>query len=256
LMEVRILGCYGGELPGYRFCSFGIDGRLLLEAGAVTSVLRLSEQRQISDILITHSHLDHIKDIPFLAANLIRGGFHRPINVLSIRPVIEEIKSHLFNGALWPDFTSLPTVESPILKFRPIEPNKEFLLQGFTIRAVPVNHTVPAVGFIIRKGHSTILYTGDTGPTDRIWEEAREIQELKAVVVESSYPNRLKGAAESSGHLTPMILKGELKKLSRKDIPILLAHMKPQYMNLLRKEVASIRHPSVSFLRQGEFYRF
>jgi cAMP phosphodiesterase len=256
LMEVRILGCYGGELPGYRFCSFGIDGRLLLDAGAVTSVLRLSEQRRICNILVTHSHLDHIKDIPFLAANLAGERFHQPINILSIPPVIEEIKSHLFNGALWPDFTSLPTVESPVLKFMPIEPTKDIPLQGFTIRAIPVNHTVPAVGFIIRKEHSTILYTGDTGPTERIWEEASEIEDLKAVLVESSFPNRLKGTAESSGHMTPRILKGELKKLARKDVPILLAHMKPQYLNLLRKEVGSINHPKVSFLEQGGCYRF
>ncbi|MGD0626234.1 MAG: hypothetical protein ABSB32_16135, partial [Thermodesulfobacteriota bacterium] len=68
--------------------------------------------------------------------------------------------------------------------------------------------------------------------------------------------NRLRGVARSSGHMTPMILKRELKKLSWKDIPILLAHMKPQYLNLLRKEVGNIRRPKLSFLEQGECYRF
>ena len=256
MMEVRILGCYGAELPGYRFCSFGIDGKLLLDAGAVTSVLRLSEQRRISNILVTHIHLDHIKDIPFLAANLVGDRFHQPLNVISIPPVIEGIKAHLFNDALWPDFTALPTVRSPVLKLMSIQPGVDIPVQGFTIRAIPVNHTVPAVGYIIRKGQSAILYTGDTGPTERIWQEANELRGLKAVLVEISFPNRWRGVAESSGHMTPMILKRELKKLSRKDIPILLVHMKPQYLNLLRKEVGNFRRSKLSFVEQGECYRF
>ena len=70
-MEMRVLGCYGGELPGYRVCSFAFDGKLLLDAGSMTSVLRPAEQRRISHILVSHTHLDHIKDIPFLAANLV-----------------------------------------------------------------------------------------------------------------------------------------------------------------------------------------
>lgn len=255
-MEIRVLGCYGGELPGYRFCSFAVDGKLLLDAGAVTSVLRLPEQRRLSYILVTHTHLDHIKDIPFLAANLIEERFHQPVNIISTGQIIESIKSHLFNDALWPDFTVLPTVEFPVLKFTSIDPEVDVPLQEFTIRAIPVNHTVRAVGYIIRKGRSAILYTGDTGPTERIWEEANDLEDLKAVMVETSFPNGLRAVAESSGHMTPLMLKRELKKLRRKGIPILLAHMKPQYLSLLKKEVRQIGYPKISFLRQGERYQF
>ncbi len=116
MMEVRIPGCYGAELPGHRFCSFVKDGKLLLDAGAVTSVLRLSEQRQISNILVTHTHLDHIKDIPFLAANLVGDRFHQPLNIISIPRAIEGIKAYLFDDALRPDLAAPPTVKSSVLK--------------------------------------------------------------------------------------------------------------------------------------------
>ena len=255
-MEIRILGCFGAELPGYPLCSFAIEKKLLLDAGAVTSVLRLSEQRRISNILVTHTHLDHIKDIPFLAANLVAEHFSRPVNIVSIRQVIEGIQMHLFNNALWPDFTVLPTAESPVLKFISVEPGVDFPVEDFTIRAIPVNHTVPAVGYIVRKGRSAILYTGDTGPTERIWEEANEVEDLKAVIVEVSFPHRLRVLAENSGHMTPMTLRRELKKLQRKEIPILLAHMKPQYWNLLRTEIRQLGLSNVYFLRPGERYRF
>jgi len=256
LMEIRILGCYGGELPGYPLCSFAIDKKLLLDAGAVTSVLRLSAQRRISDILVTHTHLDHIKDIPFLAANLVGGQVLRPVNIISTRQIIKSIQTHLFNDALWPDFTALPSVDSPVLKFIPVEPGFDLAVDDFMVRAIPVNHAVPAVGYIVRKGRSAILYAGDTGPTERIWEEANGLEDLKAVIVEISFPNRLGAAAEDSGHMTPRTLKRELKKLRRRDIPILLAHMKPQYLNLLRNEIRQLGRSHVSFLRPGQRYRF
>ena len=185
-MEIRILGCFGGELPGYPLCSFAIDKKLLLDAGAVTSVLRLSAQRRIADILVTHTHLDHIKDIPFLAANLVGAQASRPVNIISTRDIIDGIQTHLFNDALWPDFTALPSVDFPVLKFIPVEPGVDFALDDFTVRAVPVNHTVPAVGYVVRKGRSAILYAGDTGPTERIWQEANGLDNLKAVIVEVS----------------------------------------------------------------------
>jgi len=255
-MEIRVLGCYGGELPGFRHCSFAVDGKLLLDAGAVTSVLPLPEQRRITNILVTHTHLDHIKGIPFLAANLVGEGCRQPVNIISIGGVIEGLKFHLFNDALWPDFTVLPTVDSPVLRFVSIDPGVDVRVGDFTVRAVAVNHTVQAVGYFLHRGQSTILYTGDTGPTERIWEEANRLRDLKAVLVEASYPNGLKAVAESSGHMTPRTVKRELKKLRRKDIPILLFHMKPQYLSVLRKEVQSLGHGKISFLQQGERYRF
>jgi ribonuclease BN (tRNA processing enzyme) len=112
------------------------------------------------------------------------------------------------------------------------------------------------VGYTIRKGRSAILYAGDTGPTERIWEEANELADLKALILEVSFPNRLGAAAVDSGHMTPGALKRELKKLRRKDILILLAHMKPQYLNLLRMEIRQLGRRRVSFLRPGQRYRF
>ncbi|MCX5909545.1 MAG: 3',5'-cyclic-nucleotide phosphodiesterase [Deltaproteobacteria bacterium] len=255
-MEIKVLGCYGGELPGYRVCSFLIDGDLLLDAGTVTSVLSLAKQAQIANILITHTHLDHIKALPFLATNLAGGAFHQPVNIISTPKVIHGIKVHLFNNALWPDFTALPTADRPVIKFIVIDPDVDVQLREATIRAIPVEHKVPAVGYLVRKGKSSVLYTGDTGPTDRLWEEANKTRDLKAVLVETSFPNDQEAIAKKSGHLTPRLLQRELKKLRRKDIFILLAHMKPQFLRQIRKEVGEVKDPRIALLRQGGCYRF
>jgi|YelNatPaOPRAMG01_1025707.scaffolds.fasta_scaffold22091_3 ribonuclease BN (tRNA processing enzyme) len=256
-MEIRVLGCFGGELPGFRHCCLKIDERLLLDAGAITPVLNLSEQKKIQYILVTHTHLDHIKDIPFLAANLIKEkSFRRPVHIVSTAPVIGLIKTHLFNDALWPDFSVLPTAEWPILKFVEIQAEVDVPIGNYLIRAIPVNHPVPAVGYFIKQGNTAIIYTGDTGPSDQIWEVANQRPELRALLIETSFPNKLSEVAQKSGHLTPRLLKEELLKLNRNDLTILLAHMKPQYLPVLRKEIKKIPYPRISLLRQGARYYF
>ena len=255
-MEIRVLGCFGGELPGFRLCSFLIDGKLLIDAGAVTSVLRIPQQNQIHHIFITHSHLDHIKDLPFLAANRYGEAFQKPLLVHSIPAVIQGIQSHLFNDTLWPDFSILPSAEQPVLKFNSLEPGAEVKVEEYTIQPVSVSHSVPAVGYFVRKGKSVVLYTGDTGPTEAIWRAANQVSDLKAILIESSFPNRERNVAEKSGHLTPHLLKRELEKLNRRDIPILLVHMKPQYMRELRNEVQIGGDRNINFAEQGKRYRF
>ena len=76
------------------------------------------------------------------------------------------------------------------------------------------------------------------------------------MIMEISFPNHLGAAAADSGHMTPRTLKRELKKLHRKDIPILLAHMKPQYLKVLKNEVRQLGLANLSFLRPGQRYRF
>jgi hypothetical protein len=42
-MEIKILGCYGGNAPGYYLTSFLINNKILVDAGAVTSSLTIKE---------------------------------------------------------------------------------------------------------------------------------------------------------------------------------------------------------------------
>ena len=254
-MKIKVLGCYGSELKDCRATAFLINDSILLDAGTVTSALTLDEQRKIRSILLTHSHLDHTKDILFLADNLI-GNNSTPIEVISIPEVIENIRFHLLNDKIWPDFTILPTVKEPILQFRSIKTGEDICLDGLTVKAIYVNHTVEAVGYIIKDKRGSILYTGDTGPTDKIWEEANRLSDLKAIIAEISFPNHLHSLAEISGHLTPLMLKTQLKKLKNFNSSILIFHMKPQYLPQLEDEIAKFENPNIIVLKQGEIFEF
>ena len=64
-MMVRIVGGHGGVSPGFRATSYLVDGKLLIDAGAVASGMTIDEQVLIDNILISHSHLDHICELAF-----------------------------------------------------------------------------------------------------------------------------------------------------------------------------------------------
>ena len=250
-MKLRVLGCSGAEFPGHSPSAFLIDDSLLLDAGTVGSVLEEDEQWRISDILVTHPHLDHIRSIPLLADNIVVSGISRSVSVVSTREVIAAIGAHLMNGVIWPDFTKIPTPQAPVLYYREIVPEEEFQVGAYSVQARLVNHTVPAVGYRVSRGGTSLLYTGDTGPTDRIWELARD---LAALVIEVSFPSDMEELALVTGHLTPALLGKELKKLAKLPPRILVTHLKPQYYHRIKQELHALRIPAVELLQDGNVY--
>ena len=100
-----------------------------------------------------------------------------------------------------------------------------------------------------------MLYSGDTGPTDALWKGARKLPDLKAVIVECSFPGGMEDIALASGHLTPVLLERELEKLGRPEVPIYLYHMKPLHLPAITAELAGLSR-RVEMLRQGRTYTF
>ena len=253
-MEIQVLGCNGGQLPGKRLTSFLINNETLIDAGGVTDTLGIDEQKAINHIVISHAHMDHIRDIPMLADN-VYGMRTFPIDVIAAKPVIESLKNHIFNNAIWPDFTVIPSKEEPVIAFKEAPVEKTFSVGDLELELVEVNHTVPTFGMFITEGETTLLYTGDTGPTVRIWEKAKEYSSLKAIIVETSFPNKLAGRSLISGHLSPCHLETELGKLGRDDVPIYLYHFKPNFESELIEEVMNLRNDRIRPLEQGEIIR-
>jgi ribonuclease BN (tRNA processing enzyme) len=62
--------------------------------------------------------------------------------------------------------------------------------EDLTVIPVPVHHTVPTVGFIVHDEAGALVFSGDTGPTEELWEVARGIGNVRAIIVEASFPNR------------------------------------------------------------------
>jgi len=255
-LRIKVLGCYGGQLLGFHLTSFLVNDSILLDAGSPTEGLDLEDQFGIRHIFLSHTHLDHIKDIAFLADNrsLKRlGGAkeNRQIIVHSLKENLEVLRKHFLNNHVWPDFTKIPSIDDPILAFEEIRPEEPVEADGVTITAIPVNHPVPCTGFLLDKDGQQFIYTADTGHTDRIWEVANAQPNLKGIIMDCSFPNNYERLADISGHLTPNGMAKELAKFNKLgDVPVYLYHMKPETLNVLTAEVESLYLPHLRMLTQ------
>ncbi len=262
-MKIKVLGCYGadfyekknGTVKRYNPSGFLINSSVALEAGTLCGALTLTQLTQLRYIFLSHGHLDHIQSLAFLTETLL-GKIQNPVVIISIKEVIDVLKNHLFNNRLWPDFTRLPSSENPIICYQEISEGIPIEVEGLKVTALRVNHVVPAIGFIIEDDHSAIVFSGDTWRTDKIWEAASRIRQLKAAFVESSFPDQLSQLARISGHLTPKLALQEFLKLTQPDIPLYLYHMKPPYLGEIQKQIKGLKNKRIRLLHDGEVLKF
>lgn len=253
-MRVKILGCHGGELPGCRTTCLLFDDRYAVDAGALTATLPLPRLLEVDDIFLTHSHFDHVKDVPLLA-DIVVGRRSSPVRVHGTQATLQTLRDSVFNGELWPDFTRLPSPERPALAMHPVTPGTPVAAGHLTFTAVPVQHPVDAVGYLVSEGERFIVISGDTGPTEALWAAARAREGLAAVFLEVSFPNDMQWLADASGHFTPRTLVAELDKFDER-VPVFLYHLKPAYLAELRREIAALGISRLHILELDESYEF
>jgi ribonuclease BN (tRNA processing enzyme) len=245
-MRVRVLGCHGGETPRHRTTCFLIDDRITIDAGAVCRSLALEEQVRIDHLLISHSHMDHVKDLALLADQII-GRRSTPV-VLHCGPeTAETLRTSYFNNYLWPDFTRIPSLQNPVMRIETHDALQPFVVASaegahdYEVRYVPVTHPVESMAMLIRGPTGSILYSSDTGPTTKLWQVANATPDLCGLFVELSFPNHMQDLADVAGHYTPKTLFDEMKKIHRRDeIPLFVYHLKPSYYEQTLKELVDL----------------
>lgn len=274
-MKVRILGCHGGETPKHRTTCFLIDERVSIDAGAICRSLELNEQIGLEHMLISHSHMDHVKDLALLADQIV-GQRQRPVYLHCGAETAETLRSSYFNNFLWPDFTEIPTPDDPVMQIIVHEPEVPFrfrlgesyvqeteestkpLSDGeYEITYVPVTHPVESMAMIVKTMHGAILYSSDTGPTQRLWEVANEVKDLKGMFVELSFPNHMQPLADVAGHYTPATLGKELNKIKGRDeIPLFVYHLKPAFYQITLDELEALQLRNMHLVELQDEYQF
>jgi len=257
-MKIRVLGCYGGQLLGFHLSSFLINDSVLLDAGSPTVILTLEEQRHIEHVFISHTHLDHIQDIAFLADNrslkrLSGKAKSRSITIHSVQENLDILSTHFLNNLIWPDFTIIPSKDDPILKLAAIKAGQATTIGELSITPITMNHPVPCTGFLLNQDDKQFIYSADTGVTDELWEVANAQPNLCGLIIDCSFPNDYEFLAKISGHMTPKQMANDLRKLDKLgDIPIYLFHMKPENLDLMHKEIDAENIPNLRMLTQND----
>ena len=178
-MKVRILGCSGGIGGRHlRTTSLLVDNDILIDAGTGVGDLAIAELAQIDHVFITHSHLDHLACMPFMI-DTVGDMRNRPLTVHATEATLEIIRAHIFNWAIWPDFSVIPTPEKPFMRFASIQVGETIDIDGRKVIPLPANHTVPAVGYQVDSGQGSLVFTGDTGPCPELWQYVNQIRNLR-----------------------------------------------------------------------------
>lgn len=235
-MKVKVLGCSGGIGGRHlRTTSLLVDHDILVDAGTGVGDLSLAELALIDHVFLTHSHLDHVACLPFLV-DTVGEMRNKPLTVHATRATLEIIQTHLFNWAIWPDFSEIPNRDQPFLRYSELKLGKTRKVGNREITPLPANHTVPAVGYRLDSGGNSLVFTGDTTVCDELWQAVNKIRNLRYLIIETAFSNRERQLAVASKHLCPDMLKGELLKL-QKEVDIFITHLKPGQIEQTMQEI-------------------
>ena len=234
---IKILGASGSKAKDLNTTSFQIYKDIVIDAGNVLNALG-DEAKDINHIFLTHSHADHITDLPFIIETFFESR-EIPLTIYALEETIEVLKKHSFNDVIWPDFTKIKLLRKDAfsLILKPIKLDEIIKIHNYSIKAIKANHIAGACGFVIKKNHQGFVISGDTHINPHIWEEINNDEEIRSLIIECSYPDKLQELAKLTKHLTPELIANELEKLTRKNLSVFYYHLKPSYNKELLKDI-------------------
>ena len=203
-----------------------VDDDVLIDAGTGIGDLSLDDLQSIRHVFLTHAHLDHVAGLPMLIDCIFSENLETPVTVYGRPETIEALRSHIFNWVIWPDFASLPNTDSPVMRYNTCNPGETVRIGHRDFHAVEVVHTVPAMGYTVQNSNGAFAVSGDTRSNETLWPVLNACEDLRALVIEVSFPNELRALADTSGHYCPLTLRADLAKL-RHTPDIWLTGMKP-----------------------------
>jgi ribonuclease BN (tRNA processing enzyme) len=249
-MKIEILGCSGAVSQGYNTTSILINGTVLIDAGSAASAIAEDRLCAIQHILLTHTHIDHVKELPFILDALYSQQDHA-VTVWGHPTTLEALERHVFNGVLWPRIRELNSYQNVVF-FREI-PEGGFRIEDLAVKTVYAEHIPGAVGYLVAEGSSMVLFSGDTGLNPDFFDLVESLgSSLKALFVEVSFPNRMESFAKLTRHLTPALLEKSLAGRAPLAARVFAYHIKPRNID----EVVAELPPNVAYITGGEVFQF
>jgi ribonuclease BN (tRNA processing enzyme) len=238
-MRIHALGTFGSKSKDKNMVSFLVDDKILIDAGNILAPLG-EKAFNIENILLTHHHLDHIVEIPFLISESFPSRL-RPLRIFASLHTIRAMKKFIMNHKIWPDFSELKLRKngSFSLQYHEVKVGQVLQIDDYVILPFKSNHIIPTLGFKITSGGKSVIFSGDTYVQENIWKLANDDEQVKAIFIDVSYPAHLHDLGEKAKHLSTDVFEEELKKLKRK-VKIFVVHIKPTFFDEVKKEIDQI----------------
>ena len=252
-MDIQFLpSCFGD--PRFQMATtYVVNNRLAIDAGCL-GLAGLDLQEQVTDVVLTHVHLDHVATLPLFAVNRLQSGL-APARIHAPGDVLDAVRNDLFNDRLWPDLERLSTDAAQLIEFHELAVDTPVRVAGIEVVAVPIDHVLPTYGYLLGGSGCTVVVATDTRDTDLIWQRAAARDDLSGVLIEASFPESQAELAEVSGHLTPSGTARQLAKIGR-EVRAIAVHLKPPNREELVAEIEALGVAGLEVGVPGTVYSF
>ena len=120
----------------------------------------------LTDIVITHFHPDHVSGVPLLLMDMWLMGRTKPINIYGLHYTMDRLEDLMgfYSWSEWPDFFSVGFYRLPEAEMAHVLDSDEF-----KINSSPVHHMIPTIGLRVESKKTTkvLTYSCDTEPCEQ-----------------------------------------------------------------------------------------
>lgn len=229
-MDLQFLGATG-TVTGSKYLLRAGDASLLVDCGLFQGYKQLRLRnwaappfapRELGAVALTHAHLDHSGYLP----RLVKAGFAGPVHCTSatydlcrlLLPDsgrLQEEEAELANrhgfsrhAPALPLYTEADAFAA-LERFEVHGFGEDFeAAPGLRVRFVRAGHILGAAMVRVQAGTRSVLFTGDLGrPDDPIMRAPERVERADALVVESTYGNRVHDPADPQQRLGEVIAR-------------------------------------------------
>lgn len=149
----------------------GAQRLVMIDAPGGNPLLRLEKAgldfNQLSDVILTHFHMDHTLGVPLLLTNLWLLGRKRVLHIHGLEFTLDRLK-RLMDLYDWSEFPGFFPVEFHVIPTGEMVP--VIAAPDFSVHASTVCHSIPTIGLRMqfKPGGRTIAYSCDTRPCDEV----------------------------------------------------------------------------------------
>lgn len=121
----------------------------------------------LTDLILTHFHPDHVAGVPQLLMNLWLLGRRQPLDVHGLDHTLDRLERMMddYGWRAWPDFFRVTFHRLPAQEMTVVLDCDEM-----RICSSPVRHMIPCIGlrFEFKKKNKALAYSCDTEPCDEV----------------------------------------------------------------------------------------